>query len=322
MNNLPLRIGVWFQENHAPFGGPFAVLVGTLLGFIQQAEEKGESVIILLNERGDVNWSLARTRYPESDAFKMPSLWCGPLAFSHADAECTEYTSHPTWQTVHNALFPSEWFRSWVCSGLPYLEAEKAEGRQTAIWAAGVDTDFFSPASPVKKTQDYFIYYKSQNAEHLNILLKYLFEHWFGLRGTVVPYYNYDREMLRAAARASKFCILLDNTETQGLATLEILATGCPIFVCDVGAYVGKTKVCHGATSVPYWNGSCGTRSSLAKIAEDFPVFIQNLSTYDPRGFATALFSYKASAEILLNLLSREHHQPKDHKEEKDRLDK
>lgn len=316
MNKPPLRIGVWFQENHAPYGGPSVVLLGTLLGLYQYAEEIGVPIIVLLNERGDVNWSLGLTSYPESDRYKLPDMWYGPACFAYADAEIQDYKSNQVWQTVHNALFPSAWFRAWVSSGLPFDDPERNEGRKSVIWAAGVDTEFFSPASEVEKTQDYFIYFKSQNTEHLHQLLKYFFENWFGLRGTVLSYYNYDPAMLRDAARRSKFCIMLDNAETQGLASLEIMATGCPLFVIDIEEYKGKTKICKGASSVPCWNGCCGMKSSLSNLSTDFPKFIEALSSYKPRIFAELLFSHKVAAGRLFHLITGKHHQSKDNKEE------
>ncbi len=53
-----LRIGVWFDPRHAAYGGPTTVLLGTLLGFYQHAEAAGLEILILLNEPGDVNWSV------------------------------------------------------------------------------------------------------------------------------------------------------------------------------------------------------------------------------------------------------------------------
>ena len=83
---IPLRIGVWFQTNHTPYGGPSLVLTGTILGLYKYAEDIGQPIVILLNEQGDVNWALAHTSTPESDAAKMPDLWHGRLFGESADA--------------------------------------------------------------------------------------------------------------------------------------------------------------------------------------------------------------------------------------------
>jgi glycosyltransferase involved in cell wall biosynthesis len=192
----------------------------------------------------------------------------------------------------------------WVNIGLPYLDPVKASGRQTAIWGAGVDTDYFAPATG-PKPQDFFIYFKSQQFSDLCDVYKYLFHEWFGLKGSLLMYYYYDHAMLLEATQKSRFCIMLNKTETQGLATLEILATGTPIFVIDVDAYVGNRYTLEGATSVPCWDKRCGMRSTIKTLNDDFPKFIAALDTYKPREFVLEMYSYKAAAGKLLEVLSR-----------------
>jgi hypothetical protein len=297
----PLRIGVWFDESHIPYGGPSLVLVGTILGLYQQAEEYKTPILILLNKSGDVNWSIGLPTEYESVLAKIPNMWCGPLCLGHHDGEDTIIDTHPVWKHVRNVLFPSAWFRDFICSALPYKDRSQAKHRNYAVWAAGVDIDFFRPkAAP--PTQDYFIYYKSQNFNDLHKLHNYLFNHWFGMKGTIITYYNYDANMLRNVANNSKFCIMLDSTETQGLAALEILATGCPMFVIDATIYKGERKATS-ATSVTCWNRCCGIKSEMSKLETDFPEFIKNLDSYDPRPFVDSYFSYKSSARNLLELL-------------------
>jgi hypothetical protein len=316
----PLRIGVWFQTNHTPYGGPSLVLTGTILGLYKNAEETGQPIVVLLNEQGDVNWALAHTASSESDAVKMPDLWYGPLLFNHADADCEDYKNHRTWKLCKNVLFPSDWFRAWINTGFPYLDPPKAGDRQTAVWPSGVNTDFFSPSEGAKeakeKTQDYFIYFKSQSYEDLKTVQGYLFENWFGLTGTVVTYYHYDPAMLRAQARASKFCILLDATETQGLAPLEILACGCPLFILDATTFVGSQKMLTGATSATCWDTCCGIKSSLKTLDRDFPIFLSRLSTFNPAPWVVANYSYAVAGRRLLSLITGKQHKAQNHKEE------
>jgi hypothetical protein len=291
---LPLRIGVWFQENHTPYGGPGVVLAGTILGFYQAAAATGREVVVLLNVQGDVNWSLGLTPTSQSDIYKMPAMHHGPACFDRTDARITEYNDHEKWLSVRHALFPSTWFAEHVCKGLPFNAAAQ---RSAHIWPAGVDVDYFCPAVPAaEKTQDYFIYFKSQNFTELKTVQSYFFNNWFGIKGSVLTYYSYDAGMLRDAARASKFCIMLDDTETQGLAALEIMACGCPLFVLD------KTDGC-GATSVTAFDGRCGVKSSVERLEADFPAFLAALDTYNPRLFVDEDYSYAAAAHRLLNLL-------------------
>lgn len=301
MSKTPLRVGIWFQENHTPYGGPGVVLTGTILGLFQYAQETGNTIVVLLNEQGDVNWSLGLTPTSSSDMYKMPHMWCGPACFNRADALSTPQTSD-TWNAVYRALFPSNWFAEFVSKGLPYLS--NTEDHTCAIWPAGVDTDYFCPSQSIEKTQDYFIYFKSQNYADLQKIQAYLFHNWFGIKGHIMTYYTYDPTMLRTAARAAKFCILLDDTETQGLAALEIMACDCPLFVLDKTQCIQGDDVYDGATSVTEMDTSCGMKSSFDTFKEDFPLFLSKLETYSPRKFVCAQYTYAAAARRLLEIIN------------------
>ena len=296
-----IRVGVWINPAHFPFGGPSALIVGTLLGLA----EIGATV--LLNEPGDVNWVPNKLEEWDDVLVKAPNVWCGPCVFHHADADtaASDLSGHVTWTHVRRAIFPSEWFQMWINIGLPYLDPEKAQGRKSVIWGTGVDTNSFVARPLAEKTQDFFVYFKSQNFTDLRDIYRYLFNEWFEMKGHTLTYYYYDHPMLLEAAQKSRFCIMLNETETQGLATLEILATDTPIFVIDVEAYVGSRYTLEGATSVPCWDRRCGMRSKIKTLAEDFPKFIAALPTYRPREFVLESYSYKAAAGKLLEVLVR-----------------
>jgi hypothetical protein len=115
-------------------------------------------------------------------------------------------------------------------------------------------------------------------------------------------YYGYTPEMLRAAARASRFCIVLDKTETQGLAMLEIMACDCPLFVVDYTNYEGNRIGIEGASSCPCWSESCGVKTSWERVEEDLSTFVPSLEKYKPRAFVESMYSYKAAAASLLSL--------------------
>ena len=294
-----LRIGIWFDERHMAYGGPTAVLLGTLLGFYQDAETRGEEVRILLNEPGDLNWDMGPSKDLSHASAVSPNFVVGPFCFQHRDGEldADQRQAHATWVAQPPVIFPSEWFRDWITSALPF--------QNSFVWGAGVDTDFFTPADTIEKTQDFFIYFKSQRYEDLVNLSAFLFNEYFGIKGTVLTYYYYDREMLRQAARTSRFCIMLDKTETQGLAALEIMACDCPLFVLDTTVYEGVEKS-GAATSVTCWDTCCGMKSSLSKLREDFPVFLTQFiaGAYSPRAFVMRQYSYSAAAHRLRTILS------------------
>jgi len=296
----PLRIGVWFDVSHCSYGGPTAVLLGTLLGLRQLRDD----LVIVLNEPGDVNWSLTGGEALRDIVPRAPRLVVGPMALTLEDGENEAYTENPVWKYAAEGIVvvPTEWVRQFIRFAMPYPKTDSGP-RRLALWAAGVDTDFYSPSVSFEhKTQDYFIYYKSQRHADLHRVQSLLFKSFFQLRGSVLMYYGYTPEMLRAAARASRFCIVLDKTETQGLAMLEIMACDCPLFVVDYTNYEGNRIGIEGASSCPCWSESCGVKTSWERVEEDLSAFVPSLEKYKPRAFVESMYSYKAAAASLLSL--------------------
>jgi hypothetical protein len=186
---------------------------------------------------------------------------------------------------------------------MPYADQEKAAGRRLSVWPAGVDTEFYSPTGQ-EKTQDFFIYYKSQQHANLHKIHELLFRRYFHLRGHMVAYYCYTPEMLRQAARSSRFCIVLNNTETQGLAMLEIMSCDCPLFVVDCTTFRGNTMVIEGASSAPCWGAACGKKASWNSLESDFAAFLADLQSYRPRSFVESGYSLRVAAASLRSLLT------------------
>ena len=305
----PLRVGVWFDVSHCSYGGPTAVLLGALLGLKQLRDD----LVLVLNEPGDVNWSLTGGEALRDLAPRAPRLVVGPMALTLEDGEKDAYGENPVWKYTAdaNVVVPTEWVRQFIRFAMPYGSPDGGS-RRLSLWAAGVDTDFYSPgtATGAEKTQDYFIYYKSQRSVDLRRLQTLLFTSFFQLRGSVLFYYCYTPEMLRAAARASRFCIVLDKTETQGLAMLEIMACDCPLFIVDNTKYEGTRIGLNGASSCPCWSDRCGVKTSWETAEKDLTAFLPSLEkekgTYTPRAFVESTYSYKAAASSLLQLLLAE----------------
>jgi hypothetical protein len=283
-----------------------------MLGLYRDAARRKKPILILLNEPGDVNWALDSTEDLAYTTQKAPNLCIGPACFNGSEAtiqtSSNELETNPIWEYTRNCIVPSLWFGQFISHGMPFLDSKRSGGRRLHVWGAGVDIDRFCPALKPEKTQDYFIYFKSQNYEHLRNIHSYLFTHYFQLRGTIVTYYTYSPEQLLHAARTSRFCIMLDRTETQGLASLEIMACDCPLFVLDWKEYVqegsdNRVLCTHAATSVPCMDHRCGMKSSWETLEKDFPVFLDTLHSYSPREYVLESYSFEASARKLRHLL-------------------
>jgi hypothetical protein len=298
------RIGIWFDITHVPYGGPAHVLVGTLLGILQAHPDS----VVLLNESGDYNWLYGMI--PKLEDYKKQTVGrrcgTGPMTLSTGDAFVKNSEDHKLWmldptkRTIY--LAPSLWFAQWICHGLPFRGDST---RPLAVWGAGVNTDRFVPLPrPVAYRHDYFIYFKNQNWDQLRSIHDYLFHNYFKLHGPILMYYFYSSEELLEMAQRSRFCIFLAGTETQGLASLEIMACGCPLFVLDTTEHLQEGYGMSGATSVTCWDSTCGMKSSVKDMGRDFPVFMERLETYDPRSFVEREYSWKASAGKLVQLIA------------------
>lgn len=307
-----LRIGIWFDARHCAYGGPTLVLLGTILGLYQDAVRRNKPILILLNAPGDINWALDALENLEYTVQKAPNLFIGPCCFNGSEValKSDKLPNHTIWKNTKNCIVPSKWFGQFISHGLPFLDPERSDGHRLHLWGAGVDIDRFCPDPKIEKTNDYFIYFKSQNYDHLHNIHSYMFKNYFQFRGTILTYYSYSPDMLVHAARSSRFCIMLDRTETQGLASLEIMACDCPLFVLDWNEFTYETsdKYVYGtsnASSVPCMDDRCGMKSSWEKLEKDFPVFLQKLadSSYTPRQYVLESYSYEASARKLRHLL-------------------
>ena len=305
---IPLRIGIWFDARHMPYGGPTAVLLGTILGLYQDAETSQKPIVIVLNEPGDVNWNMDGVDIEQHSA-KIPNITYGPGCFFADHTTEKDYENNKLWKHGRHFMIQSNWYRWCITRGLPFNNKKLSNGRTLDVWGAGVDIDRFCPQPQERKLQDYFIYFKSQEYGDLKKVHKYLFENYFHFTGSVLMYYHHDQTILAKAAQTSRFCIMLDKTETQGLASLEIMACDCPMFVLDWKTFQSDTFIIKGASSVPCWDERCGMKSDMNAMEKDFPVFIKALSTYKPREFVSEKYSLKAAAHALRDLITRKHHE-------------
>ncbi len=168
------------------------------------------------------------------------------------------------------------------------------------VWSVGIDTEIWAPDTSKPKTQDCFIYYKNRPQEDLKVVE--LIMRKFKLAYSVVEYGKYTEEDLRHACNSSRFCVVLDNTETQGIATMEILSMGVPMYVFNKTSWTsadGK-RTCP-ATSVPYFDSTCGEVVDDIMI-EHFRLFLDSIPKYNPRTYMLEHHTLEKAAQNLLDL--------------------
>jgi len=291
-----MNVGIWIQVSHFPAGGPTSVVIGLMIGIKQLIPDAQ----ILINEPGYLNFQLwGKDRdlrmYPKNTIFGPNPIGMTHVSFDNPDEDLV-------WVHAKHFTFTAPWIINWLEQKFPVRKAMEDGLKTVHFWEAGIDTDYFMPSTQ-PKTQDFFIYYKSQKMKDIENIWGFLFHNYYGIKGNLICYHFYKPEMLREAAQRSRFCIMLDNEETQGLAALEILACDCPIFCIDRNYYKSSNKMMEGSvTSIVSWSAECGMKSSEEKWQEDFDTFLKNLETYKPAEFVQNNYTYKESAKKLLSI--------------------
>ena len=146
---------------------------------------------------------------------------------------------------------------------------------------------------------DCLIYHKNRSQEDLDYIKELLERR--RLTYTQLQYGSYTQDNFRQALSACKFCVIIDNTESQGIAIEEMMAAGKPLFVWDtpIWDHMGQEYAVP-ASSVPYWSYECGEKT-LKKDALDLSLdhFLGRLTTYNPRAYVDRKLSPEATVKIL-----------------------
>jgi hypothetical protein len=198
-------------------------------------------------------------------------------------------------QDYKKCIVPAEWI---VNLYKKYISEDKL-----AVWPVGIDTELFNDASKEDKEVDCLIYYKNRGADELSYIISILEKH--NQSYAVAMYGYYEEHEFINSIKKSKYCFLLNNTESQGLAVQEIMSSNSPMFVWDVDYWDGKgPDHITPATSVPYWSEICGIKvpapNAEANLESEFEKFLSEIKNYNPREFILEnLTLEKQSAELI-----------------------
>ena len=153
-------------------------------------------------------------------------------------------------------------------------------------------------------TIDCLIYHKNRSQEDLDYVKELLDRR--RLTYTQLQYGSYTQDNFRQALSSCKFCVIIDNTESQGIAIEEMMAAGKPLFVWDtpVWDHMGQEYAVP-ASSVPYWSYECGEKTA-DKDALDLSLdhFLSRLTTYTPRAYVDRELSPEVTVKILTDHFS------------------
>ncbi len=201
----------------------------------------------------------------------------------------------PRWQYLKEIQYtkviaPSNWVQNKINKFWPEVK--------TGVWPAPI----YAPEIKIDIKYDCLVYYKNRSAEDLNGVVDFLNERDISFDG--LQYGNYTQSEFKECLSEAKFCIIIDNTESQGIAIQEMMSVNKPMLVWDVREWdhMGETYRVP-ATSVPYWSEDCGEKFyELSELNNTFEKFYANIDRYNSKKLVDSELSDKISVKKLLSL--------------------
>ena len=269
-----MNLGLHYHPNSP--NGPGKVAINLIRGL----EKNG--ITVCHNQTMNINgclqsWGVPQYRNLPSNTLMGPNLMVLPSEDSDV------------WQKYNDFIVPSRWVLD------KYNSFEETKGCNLHIWPVGIDTEKFAPNKDIK--YDCLIYFKNRDIQELENILQTVEEKKLTYR--VLQYGKYEEKELIDACNSCRFAILHTNTESQGIAYMEILSMNVPCFVYDTPMWQGFGKQ-FPATSVPYFDDSCGEKT-------DFASFLNNLDKYTPREYIINNHTLEKSAEKYVQIIRETH---------------
>jgi len=273
-----MKIGIYYRYDQK---GPGKVVKNLVKGFDLL------NIDYVINSDGDINVILQdcdRLKGDLSNCYIGPNVVVLPID-NNIIMDYNKYLK---------LIVPSEWVKKLYSKWIPE--------DKIIIWSVGIDTNLFFQKSNIEKIYDFLIYFKRRDI----LQLKYIKDHLntLGRKYIVLEYGDYTEENFINLINISKFGIIIDGSESQGIAIQEMMSCNLPLIVWDIKYWLdrGEENKCF-ATSVPYWNDTCG------EIFFESSDFIEKLSKieikkYNPRKYVLKELSLSTSVGKLIKKIS------------------
>ena len=207
---------------------------------------------------------------------------------------------------VKRIIVPGEWIHKMF---------EPFYGDKVVSWPVGIDTTYWEPHHG-NNPFDFLIYDKinrdrdNQIVKVRDPIFKIISEQ--NLTYQIIKYGEYTQRGLKEMLDNSKAAIFLSESETQGLAYQQILATNTPIMAWDRGGYwqdpdyfPDKVKY-QPVSSVPYWDDRCGIKfTGAADFEEKLRLFLTGLNKFKPRDYIMENLTLEICAEKYLQIYNQ-----------------
>jgi len=231
----------------------------------------------------DRNGYLKHSKLNLENCFIGPQIW-------FFDEHTIELQQHP--ERYKAIVVPSEWTKDKAVNKFGFGRVD--------IWPVGI------PLLEVNRDVqfDCLVYSKRRTIEELQKVVQLLENR--GMTYKILSYGNYNEEEFHQLCQQSKFCFLINGTESQGIAVQEVMSFDTPIIGWDVMEWSDMgSRYTVPATSLPYWSPICGEKFyNEDEMEETFERFYSNIEMYNPRKYVQENLSYKTSVNRLLEILT------------------
>lgn len=274
-----------FHDTLCDYWGPGKLCLNTLSGLDKMG------VPVIRNGYGKYNFCIGGKATSAFLNKNVKNAIIGPATFNFPSPDfLSQYSKF---------LVAGPWLRQrWINQGIP--------PESVSAWPGGIEDLYFEVDKNIK--YDCLIHYKRTSIHSLNLVVEALknLNLTYKIIGKNSSYYssnhNYDSIQLLKLASECRFAYIVDGTETQGFANMEILSTNTPCIVYENNPNELSYSEIHKdeplPTSVPYFSDDCGIiTTSLSK--ETITNFIDRVPAYQPRKFMQN-FTIQKSCEQLL----------------------
>jgi glycosyltransferase involved in cell wall biosynthesis len=275
-----MKIGIYFDCVER---GPGKVISNLIKSFEENKIE------YLLNRDGDKNiilQSCNRLMGDLTNCYLGPNIATLPIDNKNL-IDC---------DSCEKIIVPSDWVKNLYSKWLPLDKIE--------IWPVGIDTELFKDYT-VEKEYDFLIYYKRRDIKDLNFIINFLTER--NDKFIIIKYGEYNETHFIDIISKSRFGIVIDNCESQGIAVQEMMSCNLPLLVWDVTNWSDRGQEYEvKATSIPYWDSICGVSfTDINHLEESFNKFFNQLTLFKPRKYILNNLSFDKSTNKLLEIINK-----------------
>lgn len=187
---------------------------------------------------------------------------------------------------IDMVLVPSRWVKAAYEADEPRLIG------RIAIWPAGVDADYWAPSGAAKRTVVLYEKRQPEAAVQAADVIRAA-----GFEAVTVRYGNYQPEEFKRALNQALACVVVGQSESQGLALAEAWSMDVPTFVRRFDVIPEEGTPCSAA---PYLTPSTGEFWSTDEELRQ--LLAAGTASYAPREWILANNTDRHAAEALLRI--------------------